>query len=99
MPTLRPIEAPAPARQDGGRTSPGRPCRGTRRDLQHPDRDPDRRQLVAQEQEPFGSILSCIDSRVPPELLFDTGLGDLYVCAQAGRRSARWSPVPSSTGP
>ncbi|WP_424892761.1 carbonic anhydrase [Streptomyces sp. XH2] len=47
--------------------------------LQHPDRDPDRRQFVAQTQEPYGVVLSCIDSRVPPELLFDTGLGDLYV--------------------
>ncbi|GHG46747.1 carbonic anhydrase [Streptomyces griseocarneus] len=47
--------------------------------LQHPDRDPTRRELVAQTQEPYGVILSCIDSRVPPELLFDTGLGDLYV--------------------
>ncbi|MGP3998640.1 carbonic anhydrase [Streptomyces sp. 8N706] len=48
-------------------------------DLQHPDRDPNRRQLVAEKQEPYGAVLSCIDSRVPPELLFDTGLGDLYV--------------------
>src|SRR5919106_1521509 len=48
-------------------------------DLQHPDRDPNRRQFVAEKQEPYGAILSCIDSRVPPELLFDTGLGDLYV--------------------
>ncbi|MER5532334.1 carbonic anhydrase [Streptomyces mirabilis] len=53
-------------------------------DLRHPDRDPDRRQFVAEKQEPFGAILSCIDSRVPPELLFDTGLGDLYVMRTGG---------------
>lgn len=53
-------------------------------DLQHPDRDPTRREFVAQRQEPFGAILSCIDSRVPPELLFDTGLGDLFVMRTGG---------------
>ncbi|MFJ5534854.1 carbonic anhydrase [Streptomyces sp. NPDC093261] len=73
-------------------------------DLQHPDRDPDRRQLVAQEQEPFGSILSCIDSRVPPELLFDTGLGDLYVMRTGGTAvgpvvtgSVEYGPMTSGT--
>jgi carbonic anhydrase len=40
-------------------------------DLRHPDRDPERREFVAAEQDPFGVILSCIDSRVPPELLFE----------------------------
>ncbi|MDX3073451.1 carbonic anhydrase [Streptomyces sp. NPDC088354] len=53
--------------------------------LQHPDRDPDRREFVAMKQEPFGAVLSCIDSRVPPELLFDTGLGDLYVMRTGGQ--------------
>lgn len=73
-------------------------------DLQHPDRDPDRRQFVAQEQEPFGAILSCIDSRVPPELLFDTGLGDLYVMRTGGEAvgpvvtgSVEYGPLTSGT--
>lgn len=73
-------------------------------DLQHPDRDPDRRQFVAQEQKPFGSILSCIDSRVPPELLFDTGLGDLYVMRTGGEAagpvvtgSVEYGPMTSGT--
>ncbi|WP_243436841.1 carbonic anhydrase [Streptomyces sp. FH025] len=73
-------------------------------DLHHPDRDPNRRQLVAQEQEPFGSILSCIDSRVPPELLFDTGLGDLYVMRTGGQAlgpvvtgSVEYGPMTSGT--
>lgn len=73
-------------------------------DLQHPDRDPDRRQLVAQKQEPFGSVLSCIDSRVPPELLFDTGLGDLYVMRTGGEAvgpvvtgSVEYGPMTSGT--
>jgi carbonic anhydrase len=35
-------------------------------------------------QSPFAIILGCADSRVPPELIFDTGLGDLFVCRVAG---------------
>ncbi|MFJ5719223.1 carbonic anhydrase [Streptomyces sp. NPDC093149] len=73
-------------------------------DLRHPDRDPDRRQFVAQKQEPFGSVLSCIDSRVPPELLFDTGLGDLYVMRTGGEAvgpvvtgSVEYGPMTSGT--
>ncbi|WKD30795.1 carbonic anhydrase [Streptomyces xanthophaeus] len=54
-------------------------------DLDHPDRDPERRQLVAAAQDPFGGILTCIDSRVAPELVFDTGLGDLYVLRTGGQ--------------
>ncbi|MFE4257593.1 carbonic anhydrase [Streptomyces sp. NPDC056883] len=53
--------------------------------LNHPDRDPNRRELVSQAQDPFGVILACIDSRVPPELLFDTGLGDLFVLRTGGQ--------------
>ncbi|MEU7606680.1 carbonic anhydrase [Streptomyces sp. NPDC041003] len=48
-------------------------------ELDHPDRDPERRQLVSGAQDPYGVVLSCIDSRVAPELVFDTGLDDLYV--------------------
>ncbi|MEU9175594.1 carbonic anhydrase [Streptomyces sp. NPDC048550] len=53
--------------------------------LEHPDRDPERRELVAEAQDPFGVVLSCIDSRVAPELIFDTGLGDLYVLRTGGQ--------------
>jgi carbonic anhydrase len=35
-------------------------------------------------QAPFATILSCSDSRVPVELLFDQGLGDLFVIRVAG---------------
>ncbi|MFF7731900.1 carbonic anhydrase [Streptomyces sp. NPDC007984] len=72
--------------------------------LQHPDRDPRRRQFVAQEQEPYGVILSCIDSRVPPELVFDTGLGDLFVMRTGGQvvepvvvGSVEYGPMTSGT--
>ncbi len=73
-------------------------------DLQHPDRDPTRRQLVAQSQTPFAVVLSCIDSRVPPELLFDTGLGDMYVLRTGGQAvdavvtgSVEYGPLTSAT--
>src|SRR5258706_3992820 len=35
-------------------------------------------------QHPFAVVLSCMDSRVPPELIFDQGLGDLFVIRVAG---------------
>lgn len=42
------------------------------------------RQSVRAEQQPKAMILSCSDSRVPPELIFDQGLGDLFVVRTAG---------------
>lgn len=39
---------------------------------------------VAKAQKPFASILSCADSRVPSEIIFDQGFGDLFVCRVAG---------------
>jgi carbonic anhydrase len=35
-------------------------------------------------QEPFAIILGCSDSRVPPEILFDQGIGDLFIIRVAG---------------
>jgi len=43
-----------------------------------------REQLALEGQRPFATILSCADSRVPSELLFDVGLGDLFVVRVAG---------------
>lgn len=39
---------------------------------------------VAKGQKPFAAILGCADSRVPAEIVFDQGLGDLFVCRIAG---------------
>jgi carbonic anhydrase len=51
----------------------------------HPGSDFARRECVASEgQKPFAALLSCADSRVPPELLFDQGVGDLFVVREAG---------------
>lgn len=41
-------------------------------------------QEVAQGQAPFAAILSCADSRVPSEIIFDQGFGDLFVVRNAG---------------
>jgi carbonic anhydrase len=43
-----------------------------------------RRTEVAAGQEPFAIILGCSDSRVPAEIVFDQGLGDLFVIRVAG---------------
>lgn len=43
-----------------------------------------RRAAVAASQEPFALVLCCADSRVIPELIFDQGLGDLFVCRVGG---------------
>jgi carbonic anhydrase len=52
---------------------------------EHPGEDPTRRVCVANNvQTPFAAIISCSDSRVPPELIFDQGLGDLFVARVAG---------------
>jgi carbonic anhydrase len=39
---------------------------------------------LAQGQRPFATVLGCSDSRVPPELVFDAGFGDLFVIRVAG---------------
>ena len=43
-----------------------------------------RREALADGQQPFAIVLGCSDSRVPAELIFDQGLGDLFVIRVAG---------------
>jgi carbonic anhydrase len=50
----------------------------------HPNQDRERRQELAKGQKPFAVIVGCSDSRVPPEIIFDQGLGDLFVIRVAG---------------
>ncbi len=52
--------------------------------LVHPDQDKARRDEIAASQHPKAIVLSCSDSRVPPEIIFDQGLGDLFVVRVAG---------------
>ena len=51
----------------------------------HPNQSAERQAVVAQGQHPWAAILGCIDSRVPPELVFDQGLGDMFVARTAGQ--------------
>ena len=55
--------------------------RGT---LQHPRQSVERRAETAAKQQPKAAILACSDSRVSPEIIFDQGLGDIFVIRVAG---------------
>ncbi|GHB46475.1 carbonic anhydrase [Mongoliitalea lutea] len=50
----------------------------------HPDQTLKRLRELNKGQHPVAAIVSCSDSRVPPELVFDQGLGDLFVIRNAG---------------
>ncbi len=52
--------------------------------LKHPNQESVRREEVAMGQHPFALIIGCSDSRVPPEIIFDQGLGDLFIVRIAG---------------
>ena len=51
----------------------------------HPRQDDARRAATSGDQRPFAAVMSCADSRVPPEVLFDQGLGDLFCVRTAGQ--------------
>ncbi len=50
----------------------------------HPSQSGKRRAELTSGQKPHAIVLSCSDSRVPPELVFDQGLGELFVVRTAG---------------
>ena len=50
----------------------------------HPNQLEERRDQTKDGQHPFVTVLSCSDSRVPPEILFDQGLGDVFAVRVAG---------------
>lgn len=52
--------------------------------LEHPHQSQIRLHEVATAQHPFATLLSCADSRVPAEILFDLGIGDLFDVRIAG---------------
>ncbi|MDB6080753.1 MAG: cynT [Chlamydiia bacterium] len=52
--------------------------------LIHPNRDEETRSKMAEGQAPYAIILGCSDSRVPPEIIFDQGLGELFIVRVAG---------------
>ena len=52
--------------------------------LERPNQMPVRRAEVAKGQHPFAAVLACSDSRTPPEIIFDRGLGDIFTVRVAG---------------
>ncbi len=52
--------------------------------MTHPQQSPEARTELAKGQAPFAVIVGCADSRTSPEVLFDQGLGDLFVTRAAG---------------
>lgn len=73
---LDPSDALSRLRAGNERVVAGRPT--------GPNRGLDRVAAVAPSQAPFAAVLGCADSRVPPEILFDQGYGDLFVVRVAG---------------
>jgi carbonic anhydrase len=52
--------------------------------MEHPNQTPARRVEIAKGQHPFAAVLACADSRTAPEIVFDRGLGDIFVVRVAG---------------
>ncbi|MFA5167469.1 MAG: carbonic anhydrase [Candidatus Omnitrophota bacterium] len=53
--------------------------------IEHPDENTARREETsANGQKPFAAVLGCADSRVPVEIIFDRGIGDIFVVRVAG---------------
>ena len=61
----------------------------------HPNQDFKRIKEVASAQKPFAIIVGCSDSRVPSEIIFDQGIGDLFIIRTAGQVSsyASWGSI------
>jgi carbonic anhydrase len=51
----------------------------------HPRQDIERREALAAKQIPFATLFGCSDSRLSAEIIFDVGLGDLFVVRNAGQ--------------
>jgi len=76
QPSVAPSEATSKLKEGNGRYTGG--------NLQHPGQTAERRAELTKNQHPFATIVSCSDSRVPPEIVFDQGLGDLFIVRVAG---------------
>jgi carbonic anhydrase len=51
----------------------------------HQRQDIDRRESLSKQQDPFAALFGCSDSRLSAEIIFDVGLGDLFVVRNAGQ--------------
>jgi carbonic anhydrase len=76
QPAIAPAEAISKLKEGNGRYASG--------NLKHPGQTTERRKELAKSQHPLAAIVSCSDSRVPPEIVFDQGLGDLFIFRVAG---------------
>src|SRR4026209_964626 len=76
QPAVAPAEAISKLKEGNGRYTSG--------NLQHPGQTTERRTELSKSLHPFAIIVSCSDSRVPPEIVFDQGLGDLFIFRVAG---------------
>jgi carbonic anhydrase len=76
QPSVAPAEAISKLKEGNGRYTSG--------NVQHPGQTAERRTELAETQHPFAAVVSCSDSRVPPEIIFDQGLGDLFIVRVAG---------------
>ncbi|TDK26789.1 carbonic anhydrase [Arthrobacter crusticola] len=54
-------------------------------DSSHPNQDASRRRTLVHNQNPFAVIFGCSDSRLAAEIIFDLGLGDVFVVRTAGQ--------------
>lgn len=76
---------------------------GNRRFMQgksiHPNQTPEKIKELSSGQRPFAVIVGCSDSRVPNEIIFDQGLGDLFILRTAGQVStyASWGSIEFAT--
>src|SRR5437764_7941085 len=76
QPSVAPAEAISKLKEGNGLYTSG--------NVQHPGQTAERRTEMAKTQDPVSAIVSCSDSRLPPEIVFDQGLGDLFVVRVAG---------------
>ncbi len=77
MPNTSPATAWRTLKEGNERFVAGRP--------EHPNQSVERRASLASGQQPIAAVFACADSRVAAELLFDQGLGDIFVVRTAGQ--------------
>jgi carbonic anhydrase len=77
MPNTNPMTAWKALKEGNERFVAGRP--------EHPNQSVERRASLASGQQPIAAVFACADSRVAAELLFDQGLGDIFVVRTAGQ--------------
>ena len=85
--SVRTAEEPAATPEQALRFSQGRQPTVRGGPARREGRGPAKRKELVAGQRPFAILLSCADSRVPPEIVFDQGLGDLFVVRVAGNIS------------